>query len=584
VSSSRNLLVISAALIGIGLCVAKRLQLDSAALWCGLAAGLLVAAAPPLGRAVGRLFDRVRHPDPKVRRIIALLLLLGSAKYALVSADLAKRPMIPQIHDESMVLLQARMLSHGRLWMPAHPMADFFDSFFIQVRPVYGAVYFPGTALFYVPGMWMEVAASMTSVLIAGLAVMFMYLLVTDLLDGVFGIIGALLLMTLPQWRNLSVAALSHPALLMLSLGAAWYLLQWSRHARWRWIIAAGAFAGWAAITRPVDAAILIAPFAIAAVMTLAVGKKWSRRHVLQMAAACLAATPFLALQLIQNHGMSGRWLRTPVAAYDAANFPGMEFGRKATALPATAPTLLPQAQDYYQTFLRPEFLKDAQAGFVHQWLFDRLWRTVEAALPTPLYFLLPIGLLALKGPWRMAACAGVLTIPLAYAWVPIFLAHYGFVAAPAFIFLALLGFQELVVGTSWRASLSTAGCAALIVFAIVSIPEVRGKHHQYYRPIFLYDVELKLASIEHRPAVVLFRYRAGENTHEEPVYNIDGAWPDDCTIIRAQDRGADDRRIFAYYATVQPERFFYRYDRGNTRLTPLGWAKDLAAQSATQP
>jgi hypothetical protein len=81
------------------------------------------------------------------------------------------------------------------------------------------------------------------------------------------------------------------------------------------------------------------------------------------------------------------------------------------------------------------------------------------------------------------------------------------------------------------------------------------------------------------QPAIVLFRYRKGDNTNEEPVYNVDVAWPDDAAIIRAHDLGERNRELFAYYAARQPQRTVYLYDRAARRLITLGNVVDLAQQ-----
>jgi hypothetical protein len=95
---------------------------------------------------------------------------------------------------------------------------------------------------------------------------------------------------------------------------------------------------------------------------------------------------------------------------------------------------------------------------------------------------------------------------------------------------------------------------------------------------IYLADINVKLANLPHTPAVVLFHYESGKgDLHEEPVYNIETAWPDAALVLRAQDLGEKNHRIYAYYAKQQPGRFFYRYDRTTGELSELGWARDLA-------
>ena len=71
----------------------------------------------------------------------------------LTSAWLGERFLFPYFHDEQMYLLQARMLASGYVALPQHPCAEFFDTFYVFVKPVYSSMYFPGTALAYVPAV-----------------------------------------------------------------------------------------------------------------------------------------------------------------------------------------------------------------------------------------------------------------------------------------------------------------------------------------------------------------------------------------------------------------------------------------------
>ena len=78
----------------------------------------------------------------------------------------------------------------------------------------------------------------------------------------------------------------------------------------------------------------------------------------------------------------------------------------------------------------------------------------------------------------------------------------------------------------------------------------------------------------------MLFRFGPGANPLAEPVYNADVAWPDDARVIRAHDLGdAANRKLMEYYASRQPERRVYCYDRTATAdpLTYLGTVREMA-------
>jgi hypothetical protein len=90
-------------------------------------------------------------------------------------------------------------------------------------------------------------------------------------------------------------------------------------------------------------------------------------------------------------------------------------------------------------------------------------------------------------------------------------------------------------------------------------------------------------------PAVVLVRYEPGDNTHDEPVYNPDVAWPDDAPVIVAHDLGPRNLELLDYYERVSPGRNYYLIDRATLKPQGPGKAADLAraivrTQATTQP
>src|SRR5258706_1355388 len=177
-----------------------------------------VALVPGVGGALSRGLARLRTPSARVKWITAAVLFSASVFDLPLSALLAERRIFPTYHDEFMYLVQAQLLAHGRLWLPPLPLPEFFDSFFLFTHPVYAGAYFPGTALLYVPGVSLALPPWYTSVLIAALTVALIYLIATEILDGVAGLLAALLALSLEQFRVVAVMTMSHSAMLLLFL------------------------------------------------------------------------------------------------------------------------------------------------------------------------------------------------------------------------------------------------------------------------------------------------------------------------------------------------------------------------------
>ena len=131
-----------------------------------------------------------------------------------------------------------------------------------------------------------------------------------------------------------------------------------------------------------------------------------------------------------------------------------------------------------------------------------------------------------------------------------------------------------------YRSAVRAASAAAVVSLSLSSLHELNRSidDETFHSPMLRFvNEQLPYLPDVQKPAVVLFRYAPGDDPTREPVYNFTTAWPDDAKIIRAHDLGNRNREILQYYARLQPERTFYRFDRKTSILTPLGPAKALA-------
>jgi len=113
---------------------------------------------------------------------------------------------------------------------------------------------------------------------------------------------------------------------------------------------------------------------------------------------------------------------------------------------------------------------------------------------------------------------------------------------------------------------------------AISALPETgRDVKDQLFVPTFLTQVDQWEANYKGNRALVLFRYSRQRGIDEEPVYNTTVAWPDDARIIRAQDLGEQNVKLFDYYGKFQPDREVFVFDEASRKFTRLGTAGELA-------
>ena len=571
--------------------------------WILLAAAVAVGVLPPVRRRVCAVLDRVRHPSQAAMERTALLVGVLATVYFTFTAFHQDRDLFPKTHDEGSYLLGVRMLAAGRLWIPRHELADFFDTFYVLVEPVYASIYFPGTALMYAPSVWAGWPTWALPVVATGAIVALLYRIVTELFDGVAGLLAALLMASLSWFRMLSILLFSHVPMLLLGLLMVWAYLRWRRSKRPGWLLAVGVFAGWAAITRPVDALCYAIPTGLAVAYELR--RQPARRWAAAAGLVVAGAVPFLALQMVFNKGVTGSPWQTPYTYYLRRDQPQTSYGfhRFNASLAPQSP--LEQKRHYYRTFMQPMIERHQPARLPANWIGrdtpvqkayerPRLPMLVDTTMPfralLPLAF---VGLLGLTTVPRWALWASLPLLVLAYLPNTFFLEHYAIVAAPAVILAVVLGPESLAA--AWpraTAAIRSASVLGIVTLALCSTYELnplvtlldrdeatRQMHRvddETFRSDTLRFVHTQLPELVQKPAVVLFRYAPGDNVIEEPVYNNAAAWPDDQDIVRAHDLGERNIEIVRYYAERQPDRTFYLFDRAARTLTPLGTAPTL--------
>ena len=567
-----------------------------------------VTALPAVHRPAAAALDKLRRPSPPVRRRIAVGVGAAVTLYLAASNILLDRGLGPGIHDEHSYLLQTTMLAHGRLWMPSPPVPDFFDSFHILVRPVYGSIYFPGTALLFTPLMMLGLSKAAVALLLTGAAAALAYRVLAEAADGLTALCVAVLLPATFQIYNHCVMIMGNIPVLALGLAMVWTWLRWrqsSGRRRYGWVALLGALAGWAAITRPVDALAFALPVGLAMawdILRRNAAPAKGRESAVSLALLVAGAAPFLGLQLVFNAGTTGDWKLPPYVLYLRQSQPASVYGGEAAATPPE--TTIPQKLAYYQEWMVPVI--ERHAG-MSAWsvLRERLAGIPGVSLPNAMLLLtIPAGLLGLlrgggggdpNGEGSVAARRVVIgegfLFLLLYVPNPFFLAHYQIPLTPIVLFLSVLGVRALE--GAWprhRALICTVGTALLALAGFASLPGFypgAAEALAYGMPLERY-VNEQLPLDVRTPAVVLVRFDAQTaSVHEEPVYNPYTLEPQDAAIVMAHDLGPRDGEIIRYFGRTQPGRNFYLLDRrsfaahlvdGQTPfLRPLGTAAELA-------
>lgn len=550
------------------------------------AAGVLVGVIPPFARACKRFADRLNALSPEADAVIAVILLVLLPIHFLIAAWRGGRPLVPLMHDEQMYLVQARQLASFRLAMPPLPHGDFFETFYVFVKPVYASMYFPGTALAYVPSIWLGLPYCAWPLLVMTLLCVMTYLVAGRIVGRFLGLVAVFVMLAAGPMNWMPTASMSHPlgALCGMTMLYAW--IRWRATRRIGWALLLGAAAGQMAITRPLESLVFGLPILIA--ICCATRLPTLAKTVRHAAAAVACTLPFLALQLATDHAVTGNWLTLPVSLYNQQEFPGLGLmGRETTDFQVTS--TLPEKKGLMKSFLGPQLKRQANATFWSSFTV-RTNFILFTGLACPLLFIiLPLSLARLRVVEIRLLWAIFISFAVAYSIYGMYVTQYSSQMMPLLAILVVAGASGLTADFPRRAAMSLGGyCGGVIgvIATTLCIMTNNGLGNDFSWDVMLFNYD-SMPRIVHKPALVMYRYGEKSSPFIEPVYNLDTAWPDDADVIRVHDFGPKrDLELFRYYAAFQPDRNVYVFDRDLGNLKSLGTVATLVRQAdaATQP
>jgi len=481
------------------------------------------------------------------------MLFLAILPIVLRAAMLAQHPVpSPSVYDEFGHLLVADTLRHLRLANPAHPLHQFFETFFVLQTPAYASIYPLGQGIVLAIGRaifgspWAGVLLSTAAMcalcywmlrawttpewaLLGGLLAVIEFGPLGSWMNSYWGgsLVGAagcLVFGALPRLR--SSARLRDGALLGLGLGIHW-------------------------LTRPYETIFL----AIAVLLFLV-----RIPHPITLAKPALAAAlvilPAFVLSLAQNKQITGSWTMLPymLSRYQYG-VPG-SFTWQAGVVPHLELTREQQLQYKMQTSFRasgPETLGTYLQRLEYRVRFYRFF-----FLP-PLYLALPFFFVRMRE-WRFAWVAVTLLLfALGINFYPFFEVHYLGALTCLFVLVSVIGLERLSALNSEAARLIVYLCLAQFLFWYTR------SFFERPAPDARATVNQQLAR-SHGEQLVFVHYSPEHIFQDEWVYNA--ADIDRSHVVWARDLGPDeDRKLLQYY----PHRHVWVLDADATppALTP---------------
>ncbi len=529
------------------------------------------------------LQKRLDQISERTSLLICLCIFVISSIYFPTMNLYVGREMHPAMHDDQMHAIQTQMLATGRLWLPQHPAADFFETFHVYVKPLYAPCHFPGTAILNVFGVWLHLPTWFIPNLMMAASCALAYHIARRITSTTFALLVPLFLLFSPIIYILAPMIMSQNAMLFLGLLWIAVFLEWQKSCRTRWAVLLGLIGGLSAITRPVDA-IAFGIAILIGILIVLYQRKDRRLAIKTIAIGVFCVLPFVGFQLFFNHSIAGDYLVTPYKQYCDQNYPDTIYPDHAIAqnTESVRVSALQQKQDLYKGFMIKTVrrLQGMTAWF--KFIKVRIPMTLQLTIPnTLLYFLLPLALVGINSVKRFVACAPAIIFFILYFPHAFYAEHYiVIIAVPIALILlvAITSWIELLqkyIPGNWAA-------AFWIILLISCVSQGVQFFQNQANPFRVYKsvnfVQEQLPKIAESPALVFCKYDAATcNYHDEPVYNYHAARIDDNPIVLAQWLGARNIELVDYYRKIGQNRTVYELDRGSLTLTRIGKVNELS-------
>lgn len=105
--------------------------------WAIVVGAVGLSLLPPFTRILGWLLDRVHDPSRNAADWATVLAGVAATAYLIFTAFNQERHLSVLAQDDCSYVIGTQMMARGRLWMPRHELADFFESFYVFTEPVY---------------------------------------------------------------------------------------------------------------------------------------------------------------------------------------------------------------------------------------------------------------------------------------------------------------------------------------------------------------------------------------------------------------------------------------------------------------
>lgn len=489
--------------------------------------------------ALGRVDKAFQSIDRRVFLAVVFLFALINTvcifKYRILT--------FPQGGDDYAYLFQAKLLAKGKLWVPSHPLKEFFQTDYIinNAGKTY-AQYTLGAPLFLALGILVD-APWLVNPLLGALSLIILFFIAVRFFDEGIARYGIILVGISTFVSGLNANYTSHSCSMFFMTLFLLFFLKTIEEESWFYPIISGFFWGVAINTRMLTAFSLALPFWIWGINRLIREDK----NKIKPMALFLAGSflPLMGLMFVNNLQNGGPL----IFGHKVYNGPRKTFG-----------------------FSNEYTLIDAIGTYLFRW--RTIFQKLISSLFSPAIVLILL-LFSFGGTWRKRKLIwwALLSISLLYLPVVsnIWQARYYLIPVTLLIFLVVLGLRNLGIwlGRKFQGIKPDSLALLFVVFCLFYHVKTFSLDPIWYMSGWtkIYTIPKKMGI---KNAVIFVKgvrvFYPNWYCRNSPDYDDD--------ILYVLDRGEENRKLMNYY----PNRSYYRYDRGY--LTPIGRMEVPISQS----